>query len=121
MAHDPKKYHPDFARVSWELKTKRAGEQCEYIYPATGNRCEARDWELHPVTGSRVVLSCCHLDHDPSHVDPERLAIYCQLHHNQHDAEERTRQRLAAQRAAEEAMLRAAGQMGLWEVRENES
>lgn len=90
----------------------RAGGQCEFIYPS-GNRCEARDWQPHPRTGSMVVLSCCHLDHDKSHADPERLAAFCQLHHNRHDADihaadldEYRRQ----QRTAKEAAQLEAGQ-----------
>jgi hypothetical protein len=33
-----------------------------------------------------VVLTIAHLDHDPTHQDPERLAALCQACHLRHDA-----------------------------------
>jgi 5-methylcytosine-specific restriction endonuclease McrA len=74
----------------------RAGYRCEW--------CGAENYEPHPVTGSRVVLTVAHLDHDITHNDPANLAALCQrCHltydaglHAQHAAETRRRKREAA-------------------------
>jgi hypothetical protein len=62
----------------------RAGGACEGSprYP----ECRAENGKPHPATGSRVVLTIAHLDHDPSHGDPERLRAWCQRCHLTYDA-----------------------------------
>jgi 5-methylcytosine-specific restriction endonuclease McrA len=39
----------------------------------------------HPVTGSWVVLTVAHLDHQPENVDPNNLRAWCQRCHNTYD------------------------------------
>ena len=57
--------------------------------PTAHGRCPALNHDPHPVTGSNVVLTIAHLDHDPSHNDPGNLRAYCQRCHNAYDAPHR--------------------------------
>jgi hypothetical protein len=45
----------------------------------------------------RVIVSACHLDHDPDNPTP-RLAVYCQACHLRYDAFQRWRSRRAHER-----------------------
>lgn len=58
---------------------KRAGNSCEW--------CGAENYQPHPVTGSKVVLTIAHLDHDAENwsVPDERLAALCQRCHLNYD------------------------------------
>ncbi len=62
----------------------RAGNCCEGspAYPD----CRAENGEPHPITGSRVVLTIAHLDHQPENVAPENLRAWCQRCHTTYDA-----------------------------------
>ena len=57
---------------------RRAGNRCEF--------CGAANGQPHPATGSRVVLTIAHLDHDTTHNAPENLAALCQKCHLTYDA-----------------------------------
>ncbi len=50
-----------------------------------GPRCGALHERPHPITGSRVVLTVAHLDHDPGHNAPSNLRAMCQRCHNRYD------------------------------------
>ena len=65
----------------------RAGQRCEGI-PAYPD-CRAADGAPHPVTGSRVVLTIAHMDHDPGNSDAANLRALCQRRHNTYDAAHR--------------------------------
>ena len=65
--------------------------------------CRAANWWPHPDTGSKVVLTIAHLDHDETVSDPLRLRAWCQRCHITYDAprkakelKERRRAKLAA-------------------------
>ena len=64
---------------------KRAGYQCEGspAYPD----CRAVNGEPHPATGSRVVLTVAHLDHQPGNDDMGNLRAWCQRCHLTYDAQ----------------------------------
>lgn len=47
--------------------------------------CRAVNYEAHPSTGSKVVLTIAHLDHDPSNNDYANLKAWCQRCHNKYD------------------------------------
>ena len=66
---------------------KRADNRCEGspAYPD----CRAENHSIHPVTGSLVILSIAHLNHDIKDNRPENLRALCQLCHNTHDAAKR--------------------------------
>lgn len=72
-------------RAFVELIRERSGDQCEGwrlgVYPD----CRAVNGEPHPVTGSRVVLTVAHLNHDESCTDPEQVAHACQRCHCTYD------------------------------------
>jgi hypothetical protein len=64
----------------------RAMNACEGSprYP----RCRAANGQPHPVTGSTVVLTIAHLDHDVSNNSDDNLAALCQRCHLAHDAQQ---------------------------------
>lgn len=66
----------------------RSGNRCE----CTGQcgldhdgRCKAANGEPHPTTGSIVVLTVMHLDHQPENNDDANLLHGCQQCHNRYD------------------------------------
>ena len=63
----------------------RAQHRCEGspAYPD----CRAVNYQPHPVTGSKVILTIAHLDHDPTHSDPDNLRAWCQRCHLTYDAD----------------------------------
>lgn len=62
------------------------------IHGVKGRRCRARNGKPHPVTGSTVVLTVAHLEHDDLETrDIGRLRHWCQRCHNRYDAKERRR------------------------------
>ena len=63
---------------------KRANNRCEGSpkYP----NCRAINYEPHPVTGSKVVLTIAHLTHDETCDDPTLLRAMCQRCHLTYDA-----------------------------------
>lgn len=77
---------------------ERAGHACEGSpdFPD----CRAPNYEPHPETGSRVVLTIAHLDHTPENCDDENLRAWCQrchLHYDRHHhASTRRTTRMAA-------------------------
>ena len=81
----------------------RAGARCEGSpqYPD----CRAVNHAPHPVTGSRVVLTIAHLDHQPEHNDPSNLRAWCQRCHNTYDV---------AHRQATRRQTRRPRQLGLF-------
>ena len=74
-----------------EAILERAGYRCEGSprYPD----CRAADREPHPVTGSRVVLTIAHLDHDPTNSEDCNLLALCQKCHLSYDAADKARRR----------------------------
>lgn len=65
---------------------ERAGNACEGSprYP----RCRAVNSQPHPITGSTVVLTIAHLDHDLANNADSNLAALCQRCHLTHDAQQ---------------------------------
>lgn len=84
----------------------RAGNRCEGspCWPA----CRAANGEPHPETGSRVVLTIAHLDHDPRNSAEKNLRAWCQRCHNVYDRPHRRRN---AARRRREAETRAQGEL----------
>ena len=92
------RYHPEWkSRIVPSIKA-RAGNKCEGSprYPD----CRAANGEPHPVTGSTVMLTIAHLDHDIENNDPDNLRAWCQRCHNTYDAPMRAAG-IKARRAAE--------------------
>lgn len=107
------RYPKDWPAISRRIR-ERAGNQCECdgdmcglrhyvnedgkqvdlkpaLWIVAGVRCTARNGEPHPVTGSPVVLTVAHLDHQPENVADKNLKAWCQRCHNCYDAPMRAR------------------------------
>ena len=94
-------YPPNWKAISERIRHERAKDKCEW--------CDAPNHEPHPMTGSHVVLTVAHLDHDPANNDDGNLAALCQRCHNTYDAPKRHGNR---RRRIERAALEA-GQLAL--------
>ena len=82
---------------------ERADHKCE--------ACGVPNYEDHPVTGAKVVLTIAHLDHMPEHNDPSNLRAWCQRCHNRYDMPvRRVNRSINARRDQVER-----GQLELWE------
>lgn len=87
---DRMKRYPGGGTHSKEWKTfraeiiERAGDRCEGT-PQHPD-CRAANRQQHPETGSKVVLTIAHMDHDESHADPQRCRALCQRCHLKWDA-----------------------------------
>lgn len=79
MPVDYSKYPPNWKTEIRPRILERAGNRCEF--------CGAENYKPHPVTGSRVVLTIAHLDHDEENwdVEDDRLAALCQRCHLRYD------------------------------------
>lgn len=87
----------------------RAGNRCEGS-PAFPE-CRVANYEPHPVTGSKVVLTIAHISEVVEDCSDGNLLALCQKCHNSMDAAMRQRNR----RARERAELEADGQRALFE------
>ena len=112
------KYPKDWPAISLEVRRDRAGWRCECEGECGldhGSRCTAEHDCAHPDTGSTVVLTVAHLDHDPTNNgesgDRPNLKAMCQRCHNRYDAPMR---REGIRRRARE-QLEADGQLSLIE------
>lgn len=77
------RYPKDWKAISLRIRKERAGDKCEW--------CPAENGKPHPETGSKVVLTVAHLDHQPENCDDDNLAALCQKCHNGYDAKERAK------------------------------
>lgn len=82
-------YPTDWPVISRRIRHERAQNQCECDGRCGrhGEPCPARNGEAHPVTGSRVILTVAHLDHDPANCSEDNLLAMCQRCHLAYDAE----------------------------------
>lgn len=82
------RYPKDWKAISLEVR-ERAGWRCEGS-PGFYPDCRAANAEPHPVTGSKVVLTVAHLDHQPENVgepgNRPNLMAMCQRCHLTYDA-----------------------------------
>jgi len=73
------RYPKDWKTRSRFIRFFRAKNHCEW--------CGAENYKPHPITGSKVVLTCAHVyDHRPEASNLLNLAALCQRCHNRHDA-----------------------------------
>lgn len=100
---DRSKYPPDWEAISKRVRFGRAGGRCEGspAYPD----CRAQHGLPHPTTGSKVVLTTAHLDHDPSNNDLANLRAMCQMCHLNHDAKQHAESARETRRRKELARL----------------
>lgn len=77
------RYGADWHLRSYFVRKIRARDHCEW--------CGAANGKPHPMTGSKVVLTCAHVfDHRPEASSLLNLAALCQRCHNRHDASMRS-------------------------------
>jgi hypothetical protein len=74
----------------WKLRSKfirfyRAKNKCEF--------CGSENYKPHPETGSKVVLTVAHLDHDIKNNSFFNLKALCQKCHNNYDKDYRKQNR----------------------------
>jgi hypothetical protein len=77
MPIDYKEYHPKWRLISKLIRFTRAKNKCEW--------CDAENGKPHPKTGSTVVLTVAHIDHDKTNNRFNNLAALCQKCHLGHD------------------------------------
>jgi len=94
-------YGKDWKKLSVSIRQERALNRCE--------DCGAENHKPHPVTGSIVILTVAHLDHNPENNDPANLKALCQRCHLAWDA----RQHVASARTTRHKKRLAAGQIEL--------
>jgi len=78
MPIDYSEYPDNWHEISKRIRFERAGNKCEW--------CGAKNRMPHPVTGSMVVLTVAHLNHEKHDVRDENLAALCQRCHLGYDA-----------------------------------
>lgn len=72
-----KLYPKDWKAISARIRFVRAENKCEW--------CKAENYQPHPITGSKVILTVAHLDHNPANCIESNLAALCQWCHNNYD------------------------------------
>jgi 5-methylcytosine-specific restriction endonuclease McrA len=77
MPIDYRQYHPKWSLISRLIRFRRAGNRCEW--------CAAENYQPHPVTGSKVVLTVAHIDRNKDNNRFSNLAALCQRCHLRHD------------------------------------
>ena len=77
-------YPPDWEEISNRIRFERAGGTCEECERTPGVR--AVHGKAHPQTGSRVVLTTAHLDHNPANCTDNNLKALCQRCHLRYDS-----------------------------------
>lgn len=80
---DRSRYPKNWKAISDYIRFDRAGGKCEGspLFP----ECRAEHGKPHPETGSNVVLTVAHLDHQPEHCEETNLRAMCQRCHLNHD------------------------------------
>ena len=75
-------YSPDWQQIRARI-LDRAHHKCEGSprYPD----CRAENYKPHPVTGSKVILTIAHFDHDITNNEDTNLFAWCQRCHLTHD------------------------------------
>lgn len=82
------RYPANWRSISYTIRSLRAEWRCECEGECGwwhGGRCAAEQGNAHPVTGSRVVLTVAHLDHQPENCEPANLRAMCQRCHLAYD------------------------------------
>lgn len=76
MPFHRERYPKDWEEISRRIRA-RSGGKCEF--------CGAENHKPHPITGSKVVLTVAHLDHNPQNCADENLRALCQRCHLRYD------------------------------------
>ena len=77
MPFHKERYPSNWKEISLRIRA-RANNRCEF--------CGAENYKPNPATGSKVVLTVAHLDHDSMHCTDDNLRALCQRCHLTYDA-----------------------------------
>lgn len=94
-------YPKNWKETSLRIRA-RAGNRCEGA-PGIYEDCRAENGKPHPVTGSRVILTVAHLNHDPRDCADANLKALCQRCHLTYDAKHHAKNAQATMRARKAA------------------
>jgi len=83
MPCDYSKYPDNWKEIRVAILARAKG-CCEGTAQYPG--CQATNHQIHPETGSMVVLTIAHLDHDTTNNEPDNLRALCQRCHLTWDA-----------------------------------
>lgn len=104
--------YPDSWKIIRKSVLRRAQHRCEH--------CGAENYEPHPETGSRVVLTVSHTDHNIQNNDLDNLRALCQRCHLRHDARMHAAHaadvipaQAGTHRLRKELLRKLAGQLGI--------
>lgn len=100
-------YPANWNAISKRIRFEVAGNRCQF--------CGAENYQPHPVTGSKVILTVAHLDNDTTNNTDENLRALCQRCHNRHDIDYRRANRAATNASKRQAVIEATGQQSLFE------
>ncbi len=81
------RYPSNWNEISRQIRFERAGGLCECTGECDTHEglCAAIHGSPHHDTGSMVVLTTAHLDHQPENCDPDNLRAMCQRCHLNYD------------------------------------
>ena len=107
MPIDYKNYPENWKEISNDIRFNRAGSACECLGECGSHKdpwCGGFHGHNHHITGSKVVLTVAHLDHDTKNNDYSNLKAMCQRchlnydkdHHARNAAKTRRKKRIAA-------------------------
>jgi hypothetical protein len=113
MPFKRERYPANWKAISERIRFERAGNKCEW--------CGAENYQPHPITGSKVVLTVAHLGtphadgtpgdkHDKQDVRDENLAALCQRCHLLYDIDEHIANAKVTRATKKRAALSDAGQ-----------
>ena len=93
-------FHKERYPANWKDISKRIREReqnkCAF--------CGAENYKPHPITGSKVVLTVAHLDHNGQNVEDENLRALCQKCHLTYDAKHHAKNAAVTRRNKKIAM-----------------
>ena len=85
MPIDYREYPPDWKDISKRIRFERANGKCEW--------CGAENYQPHPITGSKVILTVAHMNDDKMDISEDNLFALCQRCHLQYDLPKHIRNR----------------------------
>jgi 5-methylcytosine-specific restriction endonuclease McrA len=108
MPIDYSKYPADWKDISQRIRFERANNHCEW--------CGAENYKPHPETGSKVILTVAHLNHDTMDNRDANLAALCQRCHLRHDADIHAQNARRTRIRKRHQQKQQAGQLRLFDV-----
>jgi len=98
------RYPDNWKEISWRIRTERSGGRCECegeCLSGHSGRCEAINYQPHPDTGSKVILTTAHLNPPIEDCSDENLKAMCQRCHLNYDYDLHKQNRLDGLRCKE--------------------